>query len=117
MHSHEDNTRVFDKLAPAIIEFWRLKKSSENRQFHLQDLVDFIKAKGIVFAPNSPARIAQMLKNEEGKINYKVLKRSKSLYEARELHENGDEETCDSSVSVTDTLANTSKDTLTLQQG
>jgi hypothetical protein len=82
----ENQTRVYDRIAPAVIAFWEEQKSKVCRYFHLQDLVDFIKAQGLHVAPNSPARIMQILKNE-GRVNYIVLKRSESLYEALEIGE------------------------------
>jgi hypothetical protein len=70
-----DLRRVHCKLGKAILDF-----CSNRRTFHLADLQLYLQNLGITHAPSSPDRILRLLR-AGGKVNYKVIDRSKSLYE------------------------------------
>lgn len=70
-----DLRRVNCKLGNAILNF-----CSSRRTFHLADLQTYLVNLGITHAPSSPDRILRLLR-AGGKVNYKVIDRSKSLYE------------------------------------
>lgn len=75
----ENIERVSSRIGVAITEFW---SERIGKQFHVEDLRKFVSAKvGEKVAPASPDRILRQLK-QSGKVNYKIVSRRKSLYEA-----------------------------------
>jgi hypothetical protein len=74
----QEFTRVRDRIAPAIIDFYE----HTGGQFHMDDLRrHVVRAVGVI-APASPDRILRALRRD-GRLNYVVLSRRDSLYEWR----------------------------------
>lgn len=79
MGEQQDNIRrVSKKIRAHIIEFWRTRLGDDT-DFHMEDLVSFVRAQIPNVAPDSASRILRDLKHK-GVLNYVVLSRSKSLY-------------------------------------
>lgn len=74
-HDRDQLRRVSCKLGQAILTFCR-----HHHRFHLADLQQYLVGLDISHAPSSPDRILRLLR-AVGKVNYKVVDRSKSLYE------------------------------------
>jgi len=72
-----ERSRVYDHIAPLVLEF---AAAYTGKQFHAEDLRRFVLKHAPAVAPNSPYRILYELKRE-GRLNYKVISRSQSLYQ------------------------------------
>jgi hypothetical protein len=85
--------RVRQKIGRIVITYWEASVSDPYPFFHAQDLRLHVQAKiGIAIAPASPDRILRDLRQKR-LINYKVLDRRNSLYQALPLPPEGIE--CD----------------------
>ena len=73
----ENLTRVSRKIAGVITAFYDIDRS---RQFHMQDLQQYVKMKIPDTSPDSPSRILRDLR-KKGVLDYKVIKRKDSLYQ------------------------------------
>jgi hypothetical protein len=73
--SPEDRKRVSLRVAALVLDFCKGK-----RMFRMQELTEFVSdgVDGYV-APDSPGRILRLLK-QQGKLNYRLMSRSDSLY-------------------------------------
>lgn len=82
----ENITRVRETIAPHIVNFI---KEHEGREFHNADLQKYVSehVNGFV-SPESPGRILRDLR-ANGKIDYKLVSRSQSLYRATAVGEQG----------------------------
>lgn len=72
--------RVSSRINWAVLKFVDNRLTQDDRQFTEADLAAFVRSQ-MQTAPSSPTRILRMLR-EQGKINYRVVSRRKSLYEA-----------------------------------
>ena len=82
----ENLGRVRDSIAPHIIRFIRERSGQEFRGCELQQYVAY-HCSGFV-APGSPDRILRDLR-KRGVVDYELLSRSRSLYRAVPLGEQG----------------------------
>ena len=80
----EQLDRVTDRIAPHIIEFWERRLDSEEREFHMDELLTHVSRNVTAVAPDSPGRILRDLRRS-GIVNYEVVNRRQSLYRAMEL--------------------------------
>ena len=71
--------RVYDKIAPMIMEFSRLYAG---QQFHVEELRAYVRDVIPDIAPDSPGRILRQLR-QEGRFDYVVINRRQSLYQFR----------------------------------
>lgn len=76
--------RVRGKLQPMILDFYHQRLSSEPK-FFAADLRRFIASQSLV-APASPDRVLRDLRQRR-KLNYRVLNRAASQYEALPIEE------------------------------
>jgi hypothetical protein len=76
-----DRARVYDKIAPTIMEFHQLHAGET---FHAEQLRTFVRERVPGIAPDSPGRILRALRLE-GRLDYAVLDRANSLYQFRAL--------------------------------
>lgn len=74
-HDVKQLRRVECKLGAAILTFCK-----NNQRFHLADLQAYVISLGISHSPSSPDRILRLLRAGK-QLNYRVIDRSKSLYE------------------------------------
>jgi hypothetical protein len=74
-NSTSDIARVTERIAAAVLEFCALP-----RQFHMSELNAYVESSVGTIAPHSAGRILRALR-QAGKVNYRVLDRSNSLYE------------------------------------
>jgi DNA-binding PadR family transcriptional regulator len=82
----ENLGRVRDSIAPHIIRFIRERAG---REFHGADLQQYVASQVNGFiAPGSPDRILRDLR-KRGVVDYELLSRSRSLYRAVPLGEQG----------------------------
>ena len=72
-----ERKRVYDRIAPAIIDFAR---NNPGLTFHAEDLRDWVTSYTNSVAPSSADRVLRLLK-EEGKVYYTVINRRESLYQ------------------------------------
>jgi hypothetical protein len=72
----EERARVYSKIAPLIMAFYR---ANSGRTFHAEELQRYVLAYAPDTAPASPDRILRLLR-EQGKLDYVVLDRRASLY-------------------------------------
>lgn len=72
----ENIERVSSRISAAIVEFCSARMG---KQFFIEELRLFV-ARRTRVAPASPDRILRSLR-QQGKLDYKVVSRSKSLYE------------------------------------
>lgn len=79
----ENIARVRSRIAGLVVAFWR-ERLAGKRQFHMDELREYVGAAVGKIAPDSPGRIMRDL-CQDGVINYRVVMRSESLYEAMEL--------------------------------
>lgn len=86
---HTDAEHAYDRIRPQIIDFYRKRVAQGQRDFRLVDLFEFV-TKKITIAPNSAARIMQYLRRE-GRLDYEVLNRRKSLYRILWYRDDGDD--------------------------
>lgn len=77
-HVNTDLSRVSSKIAPYILDFF--KPLFYGQQFYAEDVLNHVQEKTCC-APDSVSRIMRMLKRS-GQLNYRVVNRSQSLYEA-----------------------------------
>lgn len=76
----ENLNRAKRRIAPAVVTFFQ-RRLVGARQFHTDELRDFVESEVGHVAPNSPYRIMYDLARD-GVISYRVVSRSRSLYEA-----------------------------------
>jgi hypothetical protein len=74
--SPADRERVYDRIAPLILEFQRC---CGERLFHAEELRTFVRDRVPEIAPASPDRILRQLRLEK-RLGYEVVNRSASLY-------------------------------------
>ena len=75
----EERARVYSRIAPLIMVFYR---DNAGKQFHAEDLRRYVLAVEPDIAPGSPDRILRALR-QEGKLDYVVIDRRNSLYQFR----------------------------------
>ena len=75
----EERDRVYGRIAPVILMFAR---DHAGQMFHVEQLRRYCLAHECNIAPDSPGRILRELRLE-GKLDYVVLNRRKSLYQFR----------------------------------
>ncbi len=80
---NQDIKRVGLNLNQVIVAFWKAKLNLDNpsARFTATELRQFVQHHNFGTAPASADRIMRNLR-KSGKINYAVVNRSKSLYEA-----------------------------------
>jgi len=83
MHDTEQFVRVSKILGPVILRFHAERGMA---RFTSDELLEYCRQAVIKVAPESPGRIMRDLK-EHKKLNYRVIDRSKGLYEFRPLDE------------------------------
>ena len=76
----ENLERVSERIAALVVEFCSRALESGQPQFHMEELTLYVYEKVKVSAPDSAGRILRDLR-QRGVLNYRVLSRSKSLYE------------------------------------
>ncbi len=76
---HEQLERVTSRIGALVLEFCEERIASGHREFFAAELRAFIAGRTTT-APASPDRILRALRSS-GQINYRVVSRSKSLYE------------------------------------
>ena len=82
----EERARVRSRIGKLILEFcWELQArpsmSSHNDEFHMEELRRWVEERvGGKIAPDSPGRVLRELRRK-GFINYRVVNRSRSLYQ------------------------------------
>lgn len=76
--------RVGLNLNQAIEAFWRKKLSEANARFTANELRQYVNHHNFGTAPGSADRVMRDLKKKK-KINYALVNRAKSLYEALPL--------------------------------
>jgi hypothetical protein len=75
--------RVNGKVCAAVLEFWAARLAPGGmRQFHMQELTAWV-ARNVPIAPDSAGRILRLMR-QKGLIEYRVVRRSDSLYEVSE---------------------------------
>jgi hypothetical protein len=77
----EERGRVYSRIAPLIMAFYQ---NNAGKEFHAEDLRQYVLRAAPGIAPGSPDRILRELRLE-GKINYVVLNRRESRYQFRNL--------------------------------
>jgi len=75
----EERRRVYGRIAPLIMTFYR---DHAGQQFHAEELRQYVLATAPDIAPGSPDRILRELRLE-GKLDYVVINRRQSLYQFR----------------------------------
>lgn len=75
----EQLERVSGKLEPLVREFFRRRIERRELSFRNVDLLMFVTQKGVVCAPDSPARVMRALCSERV-ISYEVVNRTGSVY-------------------------------------
>lgn len=78
--------RVGLNLNQVIVHFWQIRMSSPGRRFTANELRQYVQHHNFGTAPASADRVMRNLR-KQGKINYAVVNRSKSLYQAIPLAE------------------------------
>lgn len=84
MSRHDDDPaergRVYSRIAPVILEFSELHATKGRRDFHVEDLRKFVRARvpGEI-APDSPGRILRELR-QVGRLDYIIVNRRQSHY-------------------------------------
>jgi ribosomal protein S25 len=78
--------RVPLNLNQAIIQFWNERVVAVNSRFTSTELRQYVQHYNYGTAPSSADRVLRKLR-EEGKINYILVNRSLSLYQALPLEE------------------------------
>lgn len=77
----ENIERVAGRIDEAILNFWQGKLFGPDKQFHAADLHECVET---MSAPASADRILRRLRQQK-KLNYRIVSRSQSLYEALPL--------------------------------
>jgi len=72
----ENLGRVYDKIAELVLDFCR---APQHQEFHMADLVKWVRYELPDIAPDSPSRILRALR-QEGRVLYHVVNRAQSLY-------------------------------------
>ena len=75
--SPEDRERVFDRIAPLILDFAHVVGA---RTFHAEELRLYVNSRTTNIAPGSPDRILRLMR-QAGQLDYEVISRSESLYQ------------------------------------
>lgn len=76
---NEDLARVKQSIGDSVLAFVKGQLAEGKRTFRMADLSKHVEGFRF-YAPDSPGRILRALRRE-GKINYRVIDRSSSLYE------------------------------------
>jgi hypothetical protein len=71
-----ERERVYGRIAPLILEFWGNKGG---REFHVEELRQYVLTRVPLIAPDSPGRILRELRLQ-GALDYIVTNRRQSLY-------------------------------------
>lgn len=71
---HDNLDRVTSKLSLPILAFCR-----ERRDFHMEDLREYLRDRSCDFAPDSPSRILRQLRLL-GAVDYEITNRRQSAY-------------------------------------
>lgn len=79
----DDLTRVALNIGQAIVQFWKLRIGTV---FTATELRQYVQKSYFGTAPASADRVMRNLR-KQGKINYELVDRSKSLYRALPLQE------------------------------
>ena len=74
--SPADRERVYDRIAPLIMEF---HQRCGEEEFHAEELRTFVRDRVPEIAPASPDRILRQLRLEK-RLGYEVVNRRASLY-------------------------------------
>lgn len=83
---HQERARVRSCIGSLILEFCRLTLNLQNKTFHMEELWRFVERAASWepflghIAPDSPGRIFRLLQ-QQGKLGYRVVDRTQSLYE------------------------------------
>lgn len=80
--------RVTERIGRAVKGFCEALKTKDSKQFHAEDLRNFVRAHCGHTAPGSADRILRHLR-QEGLVHYKVVSRKGSLYELLIENERG----------------------------
>jgi hypothetical protein len=75
----EERRRVYGRIAPLILMFYR---DNAGKQFHAEELRRYVLTAAPDIAPGSPDRILRELRLE-GRLDYVVVNRRQSLYQFR----------------------------------
>jgi hypothetical protein len=78
--SPADRERVYNRIAPLILEFQR---RCGEKPFHAEELRTFVRDRVPEIAPASPDRILRQLRLEK-RLGYEVVNRRASLYRFRQ---------------------------------
>jgi hypothetical protein len=84
----ENLQRVALNLGQSIVHFWQIKMSTPGRRFTATELRQYVQKNNFGTAPASADRVLRNLR-KAGKLNYAVVNRAASLYEALPLVSNG----------------------------
>ena len=77
-------TRIPLNLNQAIVQFWSERVASENPRFTSTELRQYVQHWNYGTAPSSADRVLRKLR-EQGKVNYALVNRAMSLYQALPL--------------------------------
>jgi hypothetical protein len=83
LEQKENLSRVKARIGPAVELYWR-RAMVEQDEFHASDLLAFVNRLIPGVAPDSPLRVLRSYRLE-GRVNFCVVDRSKSLYRALPL--------------------------------
>jgi hypothetical protein len=72
---------VYDRISDSVKTFVSRVLSTESKTFYADELRNFVTQYSGPVAPSSPTRILQDLR-KNGRLNYRVVSRKRSLYEA-----------------------------------
>lgn len=76
-------TRVADNIGDLVLDFCR-SQWYLGRDFHAQELRDYISDRNPLAAPASPDRVLRLLRQEK-RVDYVVISRKNSLYRITQL--------------------------------
>jgi hypothetical protein len=82
MAQRENLERVSSKTGRYIVTFFQERRPG--KRFHMEDLMEYVRARVPNIAPDSSSRIMRDLR-QKGRINYRVVSRRNSLYEILEM--------------------------------
>lgn len=81
--TNQELERVGLNINQVLVAYWKLKMQAADRRFTATELRQFVQHHNFGTAPASADRVLRTLR-QKGKINYVVVNRAKSLYEATE---------------------------------
>lgn len=83
METHEENLeRVEVRIGPAILHFFRDRLKCPNRQYHADELRNWVTRATGINAPASSDRVMRDLRKKK-QLGYKLVSRRQSLYEVK----------------------------------